>query len=158
MVHFGTAMIIDPVRDVTPVGDRIVSGQNSILVIRDCKNNHDYLDVVCEFLDIGVEQATTADDLGQMLRQLRPMAVIADLESEVADGFHVMKLAAGYDRSLPILLLTANEPALLGAVDAVQEVWGLRRVATATGGRIGELVDFICHAARSAGRSRLMRV
>ena len=70
-----------------------------------------------------------------------------------------MKVAAGYNRSLPVLLLTNNDPALLGAVDAVQEIWGLTRVATATDtAGIGALVDFICHAARDAGRSRLMRL
>ena len=158
MVHFGNAMVIDPVRDVTPFGDRTIPSQYSVLVVRDSNKINDYLNAVCEFLDIGVEHATTADDLGPILLGLRPMAVIADVEGEVADGFHIMKTAADYDRSLPVLLLTTNEPALLGAIDAVQEVWGLRRVATATGGGIGELVDFICHASRDAGRSRLMRV
>jgi CheY-like chemotaxis protein len=141
------------------LGDRAVPLRSSVLVVRDGDKNSDFLDAVCEFLDIGVEHATTADDLEHMLLGMRPMAVIADLDSEVADGFHVMKTAAGYDRALPILLLTENEPALLGAVDAVQEIWGLRRVATVAGtGGIGELVDFICHAARDAGRSRMMRI
>ncbi len=47
---------------------------------------------------------------------------------------------------------------MLGAVDAVREVFGLSNVATAheTCG-MGPLVDFICHAARDAGRSRMMR-
>ena len=158
MVHFGTAMIIDPIQDVTPFGDRSISIQNSVLVVRDSDRTNDYLDAVCEFLDIGVEHATTADDLGPILHGLRPLAVIADVEGEMADGFHVMKTVANYDRSLPVLLLTTNEPALLGAVDAVREVWGLRRVATTTGDGIGELVDFVCCAARDAGRSRLIRV
>jgi hypothetical protein len=158
MVHFGTAMIIDPIQDVTPFGDRTISLQNSVLVVRDSDRVNDYLDSVCELLDIGVEHATTADDLGPILNGLRPIAVIADVEGEMADGFHIMKLVANYDRSLPVLLLTTNEPTILGAVDAVREVWGLRRVATATGDGIGELVDFVCHAARDAGRSRLIRV
>jgi hypothetical protein len=86
------------------------------------------------------------------------MAVIADLDGEVQDGFHVMKMAADYDRSVPILLLTGYDPALLGAIDAVQEVWGLTRVATVAGtAGIGALVDFICHAARDAGRPRILR-
>lgn len=158
MVHFGTDIVIDPVQDVTPFGNRNVPFQHSVLVVRDRGKNSDFLDAVCEFLDISVEHVTTGDDVERMLLGLRPMAVIADLDSEVADGFHVMKMAAEYDRGLPVLLLTSNDPALLGAVDAVQEVWGLRRVATCTGkDGIGELVDFICHAARDAGRSRLMR-
>jgi len=158
MVHLATEMVVDPVRDITPFGERFVPVTHSILVVRDIEKNNECLDAVCEFLDIGVEHATTKDDLIPLLFGLRPMAVIADLDGEVEDGFHVMKLAARYDRALPILLLTSNDPALLGAVDAVQEVWGLRHVATASGtGGIGALVDFICHAARDAGRSQLMR-
>lgn len=138
--------------------ERAVSAQYSVLVVRDPDRNSDYLQSVCEFLDIGVQHATTDDDLPAMLHTVRPMAVIADLDGETQDGFHVMKVAADYDRSVPILLLTGYDPVLLGAVDAVQEVWGLTRVATAadTAG-VGALVDFICHAAREAGRPRAMR-
>jgi CheY-like chemotaxis protein len=134
------------------------SPQHAVLVVRDHNRNGDYLESVCEFLDIEVQHAATGDDLREMLTTLRPMAVIADLDGEVQDGFHVMKMAADYDRSVPILLLTSYDPVLLGAIDAVQEVWGLTRVATvaATAG-IGALVDFICHAARDAGRPRALR-
>jgi CheY-like chemotaxis protein len=134
------------------------SPQHAVLVVRDPDSTSDYLESVCEFLDIEVQHAAVGDDLGAMLTTLRPMAVIADLDGAVQDGFHVMKMAADYDRSVPILLLTGYDPALLGAIDAVQEVWGLTRVATAaaTAG-IGVLVDFICHAARDAGRPRTVR-
>jgi CheY-like chemotaxis protein len=134
------------------------SPQHSVLVVRDPDRNSDYLESVCEFLDIGVQHAATGDDLRTILATLRPMAVIADLDGEAQDGFHVMKMAADYDRSVPILLLTGYDPTLLGAIDAVQEVWGLTRVGTAaaTSG-IGVLVDFICHAAREAGRTRMLR-
>jgi CheY-like chemotaxis protein len=134
------------------------SPQHAVLVVRDHNRNDDYLESVCEFLDIEVQHAATGDDLRAMLTSLRPMAVIADLDGEVQDGFHVMKMAADYDRSVPILLLTGYDPVLLGAIDAVQEVWGLTRVGTvaATAG-IGALVDFICHAARDAGRPRILR-
>jgi CheY-like chemotaxis protein len=155
----GTGDVIDRVWAVTTFEDRTVPVQHSVLVVRDPDRNSEYLDSVCEFLDVGVEHVTVGDDLRAMLSMLRPIAVIADLDCDVQDGFHVMKMTADYDRSLPILLLTDNDPTLLGAVDAVQEVWGLTRVATtATTAGIGALVDFICHAARDAGKSRLMRV
>jgi hypothetical protein len=70
-----------------------------------------------------------------------------------------MKMAAGYDCRLPVLLLTGNGIAVQGAIDAVKEVWGLKHVATvAETGSIGDVVDFLCHAARDAGRSRMMRI
>jgi ActR/RegA family two-component response regulator len=159
MTHFGTAVHVDPVWDVAPFSDRAVTVHPAVLVVRDHDKHNDSLESICEFLDIGVEYASSRDDLSQLLPGLRPMAVIADLEGEFQDGFHVMKMVAHCDRSLPVLLLTSNDPALLGAVDAVQEVFGMRRVATVTDASgIGALVDFICHAARDAGMPRLMRV
>jgi CheY-like chemotaxis protein len=127
-------------------------------VVRDPEKNSDYLESVCEFLDIEVQHAANGDDLLAMLTTLRPMAVIADVDGEVQDGFHVMKMAADFDRAMPILLLTGYDPALLGAIDAVQEVWGLTRVATvAETAGVGPLVDFICQAARENGRPRTLR-
>jgi CheY-like chemotaxis protein len=150
--------IIDSAWAIASPDHRGDAPQHSVLVVRDPSNNGDYLESVCEFLDIDVRHATTSEDLRTMMATLRPMAVIADLDGEGQDGFHVMKLAADYDRAVPILLLTGYDPALLGAIDAVQEVWGLTRVATAaaTAG-IGALVDFICHAARDAGRPRMLQ-
>jgi CheY-like chemotaxis protein len=159
MVHIGTTVLVESTQDVTPYGRRIIPAPHAVLVVRDDDKNNEFLDAICEFLDIGVEHASSTDDLATLLRGLRPMAVIADLDGESQDGFHVMKVTAGYDRTLPIMLLTSNDPALLGAVDAVQTIWGLTRVAAVTGtAGIGTLVDFICHAARDAGRSRLIRV
>jgi CheY-like chemotaxis protein len=156
MVHIGAAVVVDRVRGVTSFGVRSLAAQQSVLVVRDDGKNNDFVDAICEFLDIGVEHATSGDDLAPMLRRLRPMAVIADLEGEGQDGYHVMKVAAGFDKALPVMLLTANDQALLGAVDAVREVWDMSHVVAGANG-IGTLVDFICHAARDAGRSRLIR-
>ena len=159
MTHLRTAVVVDRVWDISPIGDRDMAVKHSVLVVYDGDRHNEFLDSICEFLDISVEYVTGRDNLGQMLIGLRPMAVIADLESEALDGFHVMKMVADYDRSVPVLLLTDNDPALLGAVDAVKEVWGLRHVTTvACTAGMGALVDFICHAARDAGMSRLMRV
>jgi CheY-like chemotaxis protein len=158
MDQIGPINVIDRPWEIASPDNRKDSSQRAVLIVRDSDGNNDYLESVCEFLDIEVQHAATGDDLRAMLTALRPMAVIADLDGEVQDGFHVMKMAADYDRSVPILLLTSYDPALLGAIDAVQEVWGLTRVATAaaTAG-IGALVDFICHAAREAGRPRTVR-
>jgi CheY-like chemotaxis protein len=159
MEHFGINMVPNQGRNAPPFRDRTIPAQRSVLVVRDDDKNSEVLDAICEFLDIAVEHAASGGDLGPLLLGLRPMAVIADLEGDVQDGFHVMKMAAGYDRKLPILLLTGNEILLQGAIDAVKEVWGLKHVATAAGmGSVGDVVDFLCHAARDAGRSRMMRI
>ena len=159
MVHIGTTDVIDRVWGVSTVEDNAIPSRYSVLIVRDQEKDSDCLRSVCEFLDIAVEHASTDDDLRSMLPVLRPMAVITDLTGDVQDGFHVMKMVAECDRSLPVLLLADNDPALLGAVDAVREVFGLGHVAVAKeASGMGPLVDFICHAARDAGRSRLMRI
>ncbi len=159
MVHFGIANVIGRSSPATTWEDSHGPSQHCVLIVRGHDKNSEYPDSVCGFLNVGVEHATACDDLRSVLPVLRPIAVIADLEAEVQDGFHVMKLAARYDRSLPVLLLTRDDPALLGAVDAVGEMCGLTHVSTATPtSGIGELVDFVCHASRDAGRSRLMRI
>jgi hypothetical protein len=157
MVHIASTVVVDQNRGVTPFVERHIPPAHSVLVVRDHYGNDDFLDGICEFLDIGVEHVTSGEDIGPMLRGLRPMAIIADLDGKAQDGCHVLKMAAAYDRMLPILLFSSNDPALLGAVDAVSEVWGTARVVISSG-RVGEVVDFICRAARDAGRSRLMRV
>ena len=110
MVHIGTANVIERTWGVSTLADRAAPVRHFVLIIRDHEQDNDHLLSVCEFLDIGVEHAATEDDLRTMLPVLRPMAVIADLDGEVQDGFHVMKMAAEYDRALPILLLTGNDP------------------------------------------------
>ena len=80
MVHIGTADVMDRVWDETTFVDRIVPTQYSVMVVRDPEKNSDYLDSIFEFLSIGVEHATTDDDLASMLSMLRPMSVIADLD------------------------------------------------------------------------------
>jgi CheY-like chemotaxis protein len=157
MVHIGSAVVVDRARSVTALIDRDIPPAHSVLVVRDDDRNDDFLDSICEFLDIGVEHVTSGEDIGPMLRGLRPMAVIADLDGKAQDGCHVLKMAAAYDKTLPVLLFSSNETMMLGAVDAVSEVWGMTRVMTGMGG-VGEVVDFICHAARNAGRPRMIRV
>jgi DNA-binding NtrC family response regulator len=159
MVHIATTDIPDRDWNVSTFQSQIVPDRYSILLVRDHDRDSDHLESVCEFLNIDVEHATSVDDLASMLPNIRPLAVIADLDGQEQDGFHVMKMAAAYDRSLPILLLTSNDPAILGAIDAVREVWALKSVTTTpNASEIGPLVDFICQSARDAGRSTLMRI
>ena len=158
MTYLGTTLVADPICDIIPMPNRTMAVHHTVLVLTDNGRHNEFLDAICDFLDIGIEYASSDDDLSKLLVGTHPMAVVADLEGEVQDGCHVMKIVGECDRSLPILLLGSNDPALLGAVDAVREIWGLGRVEVVTGAAgIGSLVDFICQAARDAGRSRLMR-
>ena len=159
MVHIATSALLAPDRFNSPFSENVQNAGHSVMVVRDHEKNNHLLDVICDFFDIGVEHVGSEERLAPLLRECRPIAVIADLESAGQDGYHVMMTVAGHDPSLPILLLTDDDPMLLGAVDAVKEIWGLERVVTISGpAETGKLVDFLCQAARDAGMSRMMRL
>ena len=83
---------------------------------------------VCDCLNVTVERMPTHDDLASLLRQRRPMAVVAEMDAAGQDGCHVLMTVAAHDRDLPVLLITGDDPALLGAIDAVEEIWRLTSV------------------------------
>jgi hypothetical protein len=160
MIHFTTAVAVNPATQITPIDDWSIPARHSLLVVHDDDNRHiEFLEAICEFLNVDLEYATGYDDLGAIFARRRPIAVIARLDGECQDGCHVMKTVAAYDRTLPVLLIYRNDTSLLGAVDAVQEIWGLRQVTTvdeATG--ITPMADFIFDTARGVGMSGLTRV
>ena len=159
MVHMSTAAVLNPARGMKPFSARFGTVEQTVLLMRDDDKHNQLVETICEFLDLGIEHVTSADDLAPMLRGVQPIAVIAELEGRHQDGFHAMKIAAGHNPDLPVLLLTDGDPALLGAVDAMKEICGLTRVAAVTGaGDIAAMVDFLCHAARRSGMSRMMRI
>jgi hypothetical protein len=160
MIHFATAVTADPVREITSIDDWSANSRPSLLVVRDEADGRDeFLEAICEFVDVRLEYATSDHDIRQILEQVQPMAVVARLDGPIQDGFHVMKVVASYDRTLPILLLNDNDAMLLGAVDAIRELWGLRRVATVDDGAgTGPIADFIFNAARAVGIPGLMRL
>jgi len=66
---------------------------------------------------------------------------------------------AGYDRHLPVLLITGDEPEMLGAIDAVAEMWQLSSVVTSPDlPSIGGIVDYLFQAGRKGDCLRLMPV
>ncbi len=117
------------------------------------------LAAVCEFFDLGVEVAAPGMDLMKQLRENRPMAVITDIDGPEQDGYHTMKIVGTYDRDLPIMILTAGDPVMMGAADAVQETWDLTMVSRTTQSNLaGQLANFLFTAGRRAGCMRLVQV
>jgi hypothetical protein len=112
---------------------------------------------ICEFLDIAVVRVPAHCDLRPVLRRHSPMAVICELDGAPQDGCHVMKTVASHDPGLPVLIVTGDDQALIGAVDAVEELWqltGVSKVPTLPG--IAGLVDFLFQAGRKGSCLRLM--
>ncbi len=135
------------------------SGNPLVLVVEEDPNLFSEVALICDFLDLGVERVGGSDDLLAILEDRRPMAVIAELDGPRQDGCFVLMTIAAYDRSLPVLMITGEDAALAGAVDAVEELWGLGMVIRSSGlPSVGGLVDFLFRAGRKAGVPRLMPV
>ena len=133
--------------------------QGLVVIVSDDPGTLENLAPVCEFLELRVEVVSGGMDLIQVLRGHRPMAVICDVDGEEQDGFHAMKLIAGYSRDLPIMLLTDGDAVLMGAADAVQDLWGLTSVTRTSGFPMAsQLVGFLFGAGRRTGRTRLVPV
>ena len=130
-----------------------------VVVIEDGAHLSHAFQSICDCLDVEVVQMASWDDLGTVLKDRRPMAVVAELDAEGQDGCHVLMTVASHDRSLPILLITGDDPAFLGAVDAVEEIWDLTSVtrwSQLLG--VGEVVDFLFRAGLAGRCMRLMPV
>jgi CheY-like chemotaxis protein len=139
------------------LGTITATQQGVVAVVSDNPETIDKLTPVCEFLELRMEVASTAADLHRVLRDHGPMAVISDIDGQDQDGFHTMKLVARHDRGLPIMLLTDGDPMLMGAADAVQDLWGLTSVTRTSGFPVaGQIVAFLFSSGRRADCMRLV--
>ena len=128
-----------------------------VLVIEDDFGLSSAFRTVCDCLNVAVERMSTRGRSGSVLRLRRPMAVVAEMDAVGQDGCHVLMTVAALDRDLPVLLIVGEDPALLGAIDAVEEVWQLSSVVKwprLLG--VGAVVDFLFRAGRKGGCMRLM--
>jgi hypothetical protein len=153
-VSYTDTKITGPLLHSTPA-----STQGLILIVGDDLSWGDALDTVCDFFDLAVEHVPSEVDVGVLLREFRPMAVIAEVDGRGQDGYHVMKVVANHDPSLPFMLLADDNPALHGAADAVKELTGLTNCRISTGlPPLAGLVDFLFQAGRRAGIGRMMPI
>lgn len=120
-----------------------------VLAVEDQVRFSPGLQTICEFLGIRLERVDSHRDLAPLLKVCRPMAVFCELDSPGQDGCHVMKIVAEHDRTLPLLVVSGEDPSLLGAAQAVEELLHLTGVlASERLPGIGELVEFLFAAGR----------
>ncbi|MEA2741511.1 MAG: hypothetical protein QOH05_4818 [Acetobacteraceae bacterium] len=130
-----------------------------VAIVSDDPETIESIAPVCEFLELRMEIVAAGADLTRVLREHRPMAVISAIDGAQQDGFHTMKVIARYSRDLPIMLLTGGDGTLMGAADAVQDLWGLTSVTRTSAFPVaGQLVAFLFGAGRRAGCMRLLPV
>ena len=157
--NYAMNMIASPHLTLDRPGVMTAAKQGVVAIVSDDPGTIERMAPVCEFLDLKCEVVSAGIELERVLREHRPMAVITDVEGESQDGFHTMKQVARYSRDLPILLLTAGDAVLMGAVDAVQALYGLTSVTTTSEFPMaGQLVAFLFNAGRRSGCMRLIPV
>jgi len=147
----------------TTLGTQVGSNQGVrellVLVVEDGVCLSDAFLGVCDCLHVAVERMPTRAGLDAVLRNRRPMAVVAEVDGVGQDGCHVLMRIAAHDRHLPVLLITGDDPALIGAVDAVEEVWNLTSVTKWPQLQgVGGVVDFLFRAGHKGGCLRLISV
>ena len=148
---------------VTAHDNGTATGQASreplVLVVEDGVSLSEAFRAICECLGIAVARLPSTDDLTVALRDRRPMLVVAEMDTVGQDGCNILMTVAPHDRDLPVLLIMGPDPALLGAVDAVEEIWGLSSVEKWPDlPGIGAIVDLLFRAGRKGQCMRLMSV
>ena len=128
-----------------------------VVIIDDDGELFEAFNEVCECLEVEVERIASSSDLNRVLQRHNPMAVVAELDADGQDGCHVLMTVASHDKDLPVLIRTGEDPALLGAVDAVESMWRLSAVTRwPTVLNMAATVDFLFQAGRKAGCIRLL--
>lgn len=129
-----------------------------VLVVEDGDSTVAILHPICDFLEVAIERVPSERDVAQALEDYDPMGLIAYMDCHGQDGCHIMMSVAQHDRTLPVLLITGDEPALAGAADAVEELWRLESVMKLPQlPSIGAIVDFLFQAGRKGRCMRLLR-
>jgi len=128
---------------------------NLVLVVDDEPAVAASVGAICAYVGLAVEAVSAAADLGMMLDDRRPLAVIAPFESDYQDGAHILKAVATHDRDLPVMILTGRNPAWLGAAEAMQEILQLPNATLPHGEpSLGQMVEFLANAAQRNRRRR----
>ena len=142
------------------------SGKTPLLVIaEDDLTLYEAVAPLCATLGIEVRSVRGELALVRQLASWSTIGVLASIEGKAQDGYNVMMRVAEYDRTLPVMLLTGGEPALIGAAEAVQGLWELSALTMQVDlPGPGELAEFLCdafrlglerkHARRSPARRR----
>lgn len=141
------------------VSTRTLVREATVVIVEDGLRWSRAIEELCAFLDVRLALVSSEENLAPVLRDRRPMAVLASMDGVGQDGGHIMKVVAAHDPELPMMMLTDGDAALAGAADAVEEVWGLTSVTKrSTPPSAGELVDFLFRAGQRGRCLGLMPV
>jgi len=104
---------------------------------------------LCVSLQIDVVVARTAAEFSRLLVARNPIAVVAAVDTRDQDGYHVLMEVSERERTLPVMLITGSDPAMMGAAEAVIELWRLDSVQICAHlPSVGQLAEFLCDSVR----------
>ncbi|HEX3350335.1 MAG TPA: hypothetical protein VHS58_19775 [Acetobacteraceae bacterium] len=118
-----------------------------------------WLAALCETLCIRMHVVPDPGALADTLARIRPVGVMCgDLGGHGHPISRVLRLVAGYDRALPVLLITSDEPETLGCIDAAADLWPLENMEhAALPVRVTIVLDFLARAGQQHGALRMLR-
>ncbi len=133
--------------------------QQHILVLGNPQALSPLLVSVCQALDIVLVPLPALYDLPLHLHQMNPIAVIGVALGDEADCCGVLRTIAAHDQDMPVLMMSQDEPSVLGAIDVAEQLWGLTAVSLLSPAQNPqEMVGFLFHATRWRHTGRFLPV
>ena len=116
-----------------------------LLVVEENDTISRALDALCVSLGINVVVVRTAAEFVRLLVARSPIAVVAAVDTHDQDGCHVLMKVSEHGRTLPVILIAGPDPAMMGAAEAVTELWRLGSVKIyAHLPSVGQFAEFLC--------------
>jgi hypothetical protein len=119
-----------------------------------------WLAMLCESLKMEISLTPDAAALACALESTRPVAVLCGDLGEAGRGVsRVLRLVSCYDRSVPVLVMTADDPETLGSIDAATELWPVDHLERSSlPVPVSVVLDFLARAGQSNGLLRIMPI
>ncbi len=112
---------------------------------------------MCEALEIEVVAVHSHHELPFRLHHHRPIAVISELDPAGQASCSALRHIAAYDPNMPVLLISGEDPAAQGTIDAAEQLWGLSGLERHRDApSLSDLIGFLFHAGRQSGLGRLI--
>lgn len=112
---------------------------------------------LCDALDIGLINSASSHEVPLALGRYRPIGVVAMIDGSDTGSCGALRSVSAFDPDMPVLLVTGQDPAADGMIDAAEQLWGLtnvNRIAEAPGPQ--EIMGFLFIAGRHSGTGRLL--
>lgn len=140
---------ITAVRGRAAMSTRVSPREAIVVIVEETPLWSSAMRELCDYLDVRIIHLSCAGKLPAILRDNRPMAVLAGMEGAEQDGCHIMKIVAAHDPELPTMIVTNGDAAMAGAAEAVGEIWGLTSVfLPEENPGPGDLAEFLFQAGR----------